>query len=66
MALTLTLSRREREPQKRLRNSSLSLWERVGVRVIKSLTPPIVARSELVVDSWNSLVTSSFSLGRMR
>jgi len=49
MALTLALSRREREPEDRLLNSSLSLWERVGVREIIGLTPPIVARSEPLV-----------------
>jgi hypothetical protein len=36
VALTLTLSRGEREPKERLFNSSLSLWERVGVRAKKA------------------------------
>jgi hypothetical protein len=36
MALTLALSRREREPKERQLNRSLSLWERVGVRAKKA------------------------------
>jgi len=49
-ALTLSLSQRERGPQERLWNSPLSLWERVGVRVIKSSLALIVARAELAFD----------------
>jgi len=48
MALTLALSQRERGIKKRVRNSSLSLRERV--RVMKSPPAPIVARFSRVVD----------------
>jgi hypothetical protein len=41
VALTLTLSRGEREPKERFLNSSLSLWERVGVRAFRATIPAL-------------------------